>query len=273
MPVRETTPEPSAPLRAALLWGTLLLLVGLAVIWAGPALVRQRAAESAVVTLLFAAGAWLSRGATLSGALAGYCIAFVIYLAGSRRAFAAVFAVFAVTWICTRLRYAHKQRLGTAERKTGRRAGQVFANLGIAAAMFTLSLNVAWPAAALIAGLAALAEAAADTCASEVGQAFSKVAYRITDLQPVAPGSHGGISLAGTLAGIAAAAVVLGTAVLVQLVDAGHAALAGLGALAGMFFDSLLGATLETRGWLNNEAVNLLGTGAAAALALLLVVL
>jgi uncharacterized membrane protein len=41
----------------------------------------------------------------------------------------------------------------------------------------------------------------------------------------------------------------------------------------GLFFDSLLGATLERRGWLNNDAVNFLSTASAAALALLLLVL
>jgi uncharacterized membrane protein len=36
----------------------------------------------------------------------------------------------------------------------------------------------------------------------------------------------------------------------------------------GLFFDSLLGATLERRGWLNNDAVNFLSSGSAAAFAL-----
>ncbi len=35
-----------------------------------------------------------------------------------------------------------------------------------------------------------------------------------------------------------------------------------------MFFDSLLGATLERRGWLNNDAVNFLSTASAALFAL-----
>jgi uncharacterized membrane protein len=35
-----------------------------------------------------------------------------------------------------------------------------------------------------------------------------------------------------------------------------------------LFFDSLLGATLERRGWLNNDAVNFLSTASAAAFAL-----
>ena len=37
-------------------------------------------------------------------------------------------------------------------------------------------------------------------------------------------------------------------------------------AVFGLFFDSLLGATLERRGWLNNDAVNFLSTAGAAAL-------
>ena len=37
------------------------------------------------------------------------------------------------------------------------------------------------------------------------------------------------------------------------------------GGIFGLFFDSLLGATVERRGWLNNDAVNFLSTGAAAA--------
>jgi uncharacterized membrane protein len=44
--------------------------------------------------------------------------------------------------------------------------------------------------------------------------------------------------------------------------------IAGAGGIFGLFFDSLLGATLEGRGWLNNDAVNFLSTASAAAFAL-----
>jgi uncharacterized membrane protein len=40
------------------------------------------------------------------------------------------------------------------------------------------------------------------------------------------------------------------------------------GGAFGLFFDSLLGATLERRGWLNNDAVNFLSTASAAGFAL-----
>jgi uncharacterized membrane protein len=40
-----------------------------------------------------------------------------------------------------------------------------------------------------------------------------------------------------------------------------------VGAAGGLFADSLLGATAERRGWLNNDAVNFLSTFAAAVIA------
>jgi uncharacterized membrane protein len=40
-----------------------------------------------------------------------------------------------------------------------------------------------------------------------------------------------------------------------------------LSGFLGTVVDSLLGATLERRGWLTNDLVNLLSTGAAAAMA------
>jgi uncharacterized protein (TIGR00297 family) len=39
---------------------------------------------------------------------------------------------------------------------------------------------------------------------------------------------------------------------------------------AGMLIDSILGATLQRRGWINNQAVNFLATAAAAVLAVLM---
>jgi uncharacterized membrane protein len=42
------------------------------------------------------------------------------------------------------------------------------------------------------------------------------------------------------------------------------------GGIFGLFFDSLLGATAELRGWINNDAVNFLSTAAAAGVALAL---
>lgn len=191
-----------------------------------------------------------------------------------------VLAVSLLAWMATRLGREQKERLGTAEQRHGRSEYQVAANLGaaaIASSEFaqTWLTNTHWftrphlaPALLFAVGLAALAEAAADTVSSEIGQVFGGQPRMITTFRQVDPGADGAISLAGTLAGIAAAAIVA---------LAGALALGGgwemfwiacAGGVFGLFFDSLLGATLERRGWLNNDAVNFLSTAGAAGFAL-----
>jgi len=75
--------------------------------------------------------------------------------------------------------------------------------------------------------------------------------------------SVAGVALCGA---VAALVMTLVTAWAGMVTAAYLWAIAGA-ALAGMFLDSLLGATLEHPGGLNNDAVNLLGTLSAALLA------
>jgi uncharacterized protein (TIGR00297 family) len=118
--------------------------------------------------------------------------------------------------------------------------------------------------AAMVAMIAAMAEATADTVSSELGQVLGGEPRLIVNLRRVPAGTDGAISLAGTLSGSAAAALVVAVGMLslrLKLVDALLALAAGI---AGTLFDSLLGAIPERRGWLNNDAVNALSTLAAA---------
>lgn len=89
----------------------------------------------------------------------------------------------------------------------------------------------------------------------------------ITTLRAVEPGRDGAISVAGTAAGIAAAVAVAGLGAWAVGGGAGMFRLASAGGVAGLIFDSLLGATLEQAGMLNNDAVNFLSTACAAAVA------
>lgn len=181
----------------------------------------------------------------------------------------------------TRLGRARKERLGLGEGKRGRTAAQIAANLGVAmlaAQPFLQDLlreagrfsSAQLPMPLFSVALAALAEAAADTVSSEIGQAFGGVPRLVPNLRRVAPGVNGAVSLPGTAAGVAAAALV--AAVGAWSLGGGRAGflIALGGGVFGLFFDSLLGATIEDRGWLNNNAVNFLSTVAAAAFALLL---
>jgi uncharacterized protein (TIGR00297 family) len=90
----------------------------------------------------------------------------------------------------------------------------------------------------------------------------------ITTLRSVEPGTDGAISLAGTLAGVTAAGIVALAGTLALRGDFDLFWIGCAGGLFGFVFDSLLGATLEPCGWLNNDAVNFFSTASAAAFAL-----
>jgi uncharacterized protein (TIGR00297 family) len=215
-------------------------------------------------TVAFAVSARLLRAVTVSGTVAGGVLAFLLFVAGGPGAFAALIAVFLLTWVTTRLGHRRKRQLGTAEGHSGRSASQILANVGIAAATALVGLASRHPAPWLVASAAALAEAAADTTSSEVGQAVSDSAYLITDFRPVPVGTDGGISVAGTLAGIAAAAAVAAVCAATRMIAWHWWLPVSAAGVLGMFVDSFLGASFERRRLLNNDAVNLLSTIAAA---------
>ncbi len=227
-----------------------------------------RWAVGGLLTLTFAALARAMRGVTNSGATAGAVGCFLLYLGGGLAAFAALITVFALTWITTRVGYQRKQKLGTAERREGRRGSQVAANLGVATVSAALYVFTQHREVLLLAMAAALAEAAADTVSSELGQAFSEKAFLITTWRSVAPGTDGAISLVGTMAGIVAALIVSAVCVLGRLLPWNWLAISAGAAVFGMFSDSFLGAWLERRRLVSNDWVNFLSTLIAALAAL-----
>lgn len=217
--------------------------------------------EALLVAVIFAVGGWVLRGVSATGALAGAMVAFMMNVLAGRRMFAVLFSVFVLTLAATLAGRGRKQTLGLAEPSSGRSAAQVAANLFVAtAALLLLPASIA-----VVVAVAALAEAAADTVSSEIGEAFGRQTYLITTMRPTTPGTNGGVSIVGTLAGVGAAACVAAMALL--MIDVRLAVIAGAAGVFGMLADSVLGATLEKRGYLNNDAVNLLGTAAAAGVA------
>ena len=214
--------------------------------------------------LVFAALAYGLRGVNLSGAVAGWIVSFILYAGAGPRIFAVLILVFFLTWAATKLGYQHKQRLGTAEKKGGRTGSQVMANVGLAAicasAYFLSHENPLF----LLALIATLTEVTVDTVSSELGQAFSDTARLITNWKKVPAGTNGAISLVGTLGGISGAVVISAACVFLGLLHWIETFLLVFAAVFGMAFDSYLGATLERRGFLNNNAVNFIGTLSAA---------
>jgi uncharacterized protein (TIGR00297 family) len=243
-------------------------------------------------SLLLGLVTWKLRAATQWGSAAGMAItASLMYSTTTfpyspwHTALVPVLAVAMLAFLSTLLGRAKKERLGTAENRHGRSPSQVSANLGVAALVsseFVQSwfIDSQWfmratasPMLMFSVGLAALSEAAADTASSEVGQVFGGRPRLITTLRQVEPGRDGAISLAGTLAGVVAATIVAATGTLALRGDRIMFVVSCAGGIFGLLFDSFLGATLEERGWLNNDAVNFLSTGSAAGFALCLLAL
>jgi uncharacterized protein (TIGR00297 family) len=236
-----------------------------------------RVVQALAIGLVFALLVWILRAATPAAAFTGglFTVSLYLWTPGRRTALWPLLALFLLTFAATRFGRSRKEKLGTAEGKRGRTASQVAANLGVAViAGIPLSAWHVWMGVypgrvALIACIAALSEATADTLSSELGQVLGGEPRMLTTLRRVHRGTDGAISLSGTLAGAAGAAIVTTIAALVFRLTLRESAIALGGGIVGLFVDSLFGATLERRGWLNNDAVNVLSTLAAALLAAL----
>jgi uncharacterized protein (TIGR00297 family) len=222
-----------------------------------------------VVAIGFALAARGMGAVTDGGAIVGVVVAFVLMRSAGLSGFIPLMTVFLLTVITTRWGYERKQRLGVAERRRGRKASQILANLGTAA---LCALAVTWfpkfSNILLLAAMAALAEAAADTVSSEVGQAAANNAYMITGFRPAVIGTNGAISVEGTLAGCIAASIVAWVSSFAGLVAWQWTPIIAVAAIAGMLLDSVLGATWENAGKIGNDSVNFVSTVFAADLAL-----
>jgi uncharacterized protein (TIGR00297 family) len=224
-------------------------------------LAERQVLTALAITAGFALLAWFVGGVNVSGTLAGSAVAFIMAVRDLRM-FLALLVVFAVTLVATRIGYARKQQLRSAEPPGGRTAAQAMANLGVAALVVAIG-SAGWPVLAL----AALAEAAADTGSSELGMAFPGKTFLITNLRPVPAGTDGGVSLFGTLAALLGAAAVAFTATASGLISLRQTIAIIVAGFLGTLVDSLLGAIFERRGRLNNDLVNLFSTAATVGIA------
>jgi len=205
--------------------------------------------QLALVVLLLGLGMAYSARAgklTVPAVWTGGALGLLIYLGAGWSGLASLALFFGLGTAASAWRVADKRRLGLAEANRGRRtAGQVLANAGVAGIL------------GLLAG--SFASAAADTLASELGNLYGRRYYNILTFKPEQRGLDGVVSLEGTLLGLAGSAVIAAA----YCLGAGWGPAFGvllLAGTAGNLADSLLGATLERRHFLNNDAVNSLNT-------------
>ena len=249
----------------------LILCVQTSIAWENGTLLSSMRMHGVYVSVLLALLVLVLRAATPAAAAVGGVICFTMTLEilltsskMSETALPTLIMLVILTLTATRIGRARKAELGLAEKKRGRSISQIVANLGMASAV---SLLHGMHAAAGPACIAVLAEATADTVSSELGPLLPGRTFLITTLCPVTPGTDGGISLGGSLCGLAAAAAVIYTGITTMQMDWLEAKIAIPGVLLGFLADSFLGATLERRGKIGNDVVNFLSTAIAAMVA------
>jgi uncharacterized protein (TIGR00297 family) len=248
---------------------------------------------------------WRAHALSASGALAATLTGGLIFGLGGIPWAVLLLVFFVSSSVLSRSYAARKATLSEKFSKGSRRDwGQVLANGGLGALLavaHALAPGQAWPWVAFAGAMAAVN---ADTWATELGVLSQTPPCLITTWREVERGASGGITLLGSLSALGGAALIAMAAGLVPGQDMQPALLGfiGLGGLAGSFFDSFLGATVQaiyycpacrketerhplhlcgaqTRlahgwSWLNNDLVNfgcsLLGAMVAVSLFLLI---
>ncbi|MFB6157577.1 MAG: TIGR00297 family protein [Haloferacaceae archaeon] len=213
--------------------------------------------------------------ASVPGMLTGVLLGLLTVVLGGLGWFAVLIAFFAVGGLSAKYRYEEKRSRGVAEGNEGARGtGNVLGNAAVAlGAVIGFAAVPALPVDATLFRFAfagSVAAAMSDTLSSEIGGLFDRPRL-VTTLERVDPGTDGGVTWQGTLAGLAGAGLVAAVATLLLppgpgLVAAGVVVVAGV---AGMFVDSLLGATVEGER-IGNQAVNFLATLSGAGVCVVL---
>jgi len=256
-----------------------------------------------LIILGLAVAAIRSKSIDLSGAILGAIICFAAFLAGGFDWLLVIITFFVISSLFTRYRYDYKKKLGSAQEKGGVRSWPNTLANGLVAGLASIAEMVSHQDIFIIAFLAAVAAAMSDTIATEVGLLNGSKPRLIVNLKKfVEPGTSGGVSLLGELAGVASALGMSLLGISLKIINGRFGiVLAGflavfLGALIATNFDSLLGGTIQgvnrcqvcdekteslvhhgkptlsMRGirFLDNNAINLIATIAAALLSIVL---
>jgi uncharacterized protein (TIGR00297 family) len=215
-----------------------------------------------VFALVFGYLAYKARVADISAMLSATLLGVVIIISGGFWWFFILLVFYLLGSFFTHYKYQYKLSRGVAESKKGARGYKnVFSN-SLAALALALAYSV-FPSSdklLLYAYLGSVATATGDTLASEIGGTYKGEPRMITTLKKVKPGTDGGVSLLGEFAAFFGASVIAVIAYITIPNDFNLIIAVIAGGFIGTNIDSLLGATLQQKGYLSNNGVNLFAT-------------
>jgi uncharacterized protein (TIGR00297 family) len=214
-----------------------------------------------LVNAALAGTAYAARTVDRSGVVAGFLVGFLIYAFLDWRGYLLLLAFFVIGSACTKFGYKRKAAAKLAQENKGRRGMRhALANAGVATACAVFAALTPYPVLFALAFAGAFATAAADTASSEIGQLLGRRTFLITTFRPVPRGTEGAVSLEGTLAGVFASLVIAAIGAAAGLFPWMGVLAVVIAAFVGTTFESVVGAALEKRQLLDNEALNFLNT-------------
>lgn len=222
-----------------------------------------------LLVVLFTIFAILTKKITIRGAIVGGVITYILWTAFGLIGIAIIATFFLFGTAASMWKNREKKSNKIEEKNEGKRDyTNVLGNAGVAGLISILTLlNPALYEILLAMATASFASALSDTFSSELGNVYGTRFMNILTFRKGVRGEDGVISWEGSMYGILGSLIIALLYYIFQQ-DIDFTVIIFFSGIFGNLTDSLLGAGLQRKGWLNNHSVNLLSVLFAALFAL-----
>jgi uncharacterized protein (TIGR00297 family) len=217
-----------------------------------------------IFALVLGIGAYWAKAADSDAVLSETIVCLLVILFGGLTWFMLLLVFYLLGGGFTRYGYARKAKLGIAQSHGGMRGYKNVYSNSLVPLILAICYGVYRNEIFIYAFIASVATANGDTLASEIGETSRSKPRMITTLRETEPGVDGGVTPLGEAASIAGALIIGILATVTGMTGPLGIVAGAIGGFLGTNFDSFLGATLQRRGILSNNGVNLVATGFGA---------
>ncbi|MFW5902557.1 MAG: DUF92 domain-containing protein [archaeon] len=202
-----------------------------------------------------------SRSLTMRGAFSAIFLSYILIIRQNFSWFLILFSFYIIGTVVTKIKSKEKEKSELMQKTRG--PWNVMGNAGIGLIFALLGGPIGF-----IGFIGTTATATADTISSEIGVLSKSKPRLVTTLKKVEPGTDGGITLFGTVAG-ALGALIIG---LVSTIEFSWLIIpiALMSGIIGNLADSFIGAVLEDKETVGNSTTNFLATTSGAISAMLI---